>query len=179
MPESVLGPDGQPEAFMGVPHPDVQYLARFAVAERAVVTYAWMTGWATGHAAAESEAPGAAPAKTPRRRTGPVEVATKADLVALGLMAARGTARVEASKDRPGRGTLAALALVLARNVDASEHPPTIAKLVSELRAVLGVLAKEGGGGDDDDADAFGRRMGAPVGDTTDPGTGDPRPEAR
>jgi hypothetical protein len=80
-----------------------------------------------------------------------VELAVKRDIKAMGA--------------RPGRGTLAALALVLARAIDDGPAPSMVSKMVSELRACMTALGK--GGGDDGDDDAgFGVDMSTPVRDS-------------
>ena len=136
-----------------VPDPPADLVASLpdGTALREAVVDAWRSGWA----ARDAE-------QTRRRRAGRVELAVRRDLTALGYLG-------KDRKDRAGRATLSELALVLARNVDSSEHPPTIAKLVQELRAVLALLNREGAGDSDDDA-AFAARMGTPVGDAAQSG---------
>lgn len=86
-------------------------------------------------------------AKTP----GDVEAAVSADLIALGVKGS-------------GRETFGALALVLARQLDAGGSPNQVARAAAELRAMMGVLVRGSEGvGDDEAAEIDGSRMSAPV----------------
>lgn len=98
-----------------------------------------------------------------RRRAGDVERAVRRDLRQLD------------GEAKSRRATMIELALVLARALDARAaaegSPAVLAKLVQELRAVMGRLMEVKG--DDNDADEFAARMSSPVRLAAVPGAGD------
>ena len=107
------------------------------------------------------------PERAKRRTVGPIEKAVKADLKLIDLK-------------QPGKGSLAQLALLAARRLDAlgdGAAMSTAAQYSRELRSTMVALT----GGDDDDKKRilaeFARQLAAPVRDAAQPGAGDAGPE--
>jgi CRISPR/Cas system CSM-associated protein Csm2 small subunit len=137
---------------MSAPEPPSDLLDQFVnVLAHEQVRMLWKLGYVAG-----------TEAKPVKRRAGAIELAMRKDLKTVGDLS-------EAS-----RFTLAAMAMVLARQIDRqaeSASSSTLAKLVQELRALMNALRRVDN--DDDDTEEFVRRMQTPVRDGAESGSGD------